>query len=434
MTEPLSSRKKLARRTKSGFLNSAGKGGPWRLIAITVAVVGMVGLVIGLSIRSEEKSAESQVAKMKPMNLLPGGLQSTPAQEKLRIKHADAEAEKARTQAASYTPAMPGSKPLQAHEVGLDAEADPLPAPQPAAPPPVRLVMPGPPPYTPPAKPIAEAPPETFEEQPKIIKVAATTSETADDGAITPERRRAYERMMAQWDVKPMQTTVVIPPARGQDERGESAPGAQNGGRDSAAPATATNAATSATAAHKGKVLVPAGRGVYAHTVLAVNSDSGGPIVLEADTGPLMGDRMIGTFSKAGNDRLVVHVATIEHRGQTLEVSGLVLAPDSMETSVASKIDQHYLERFAMPAAAAFIQGLGQAAAMSNTVSSVSPYGTVTSQISPMSVSQQAWVGAGAAAQAVGKELTQTTPKGPTIYLEANIGVGVMFMSDVTEK
>ena len=94
----------------------------------------------------------------------------------------------------------------------------------------------------------------------------------------------------------------------------------------------------------------------------------------------------------------------------------------------------HYLERFAMPAAAAFIQGLGQAAAMSNTVSSVSPYGTVTSQISPMSVSQQAWVGAGAAAQAVGKELTQTTPKGPTIYLEANIGVGVMFLSDVTEK
>ena len=50
-----------------------------------------------------------------------------------------------------------------------------------------------------------------------------------------------------------------------------------------------------------GRVLVPAGRGIYAHTVVAVDSDTNGPIVLEADTGPISGDRMIGTFSKSGN-------------------------------------------------------------------------------------------------------------------------------------
>jgi len=99
-------------------------------------------------------------------------------------------------------------------------------------------------------------------------------------------------------------------------------------------------------------VLVPAGRGVYAHTILSVSSDSGGPIVLEGDSGPLAGDRMIGTFSKNERDRLIVRVTTVNHRGQSLDVRGLAIAPDSMETAIASSVDEHYLERFALPAAA----------------------------------------------------------------------------------
>ena len=41
------------------------------------------------------------------------------------------------------------------------------------------------------------------------------------------------------------------------------------------------------TAVAKGQVLIPTGRINFAHTVLAVDSDSGGTIVLEADTWPL---------------------------------------------------------------------------------------------------------------------------------------------------
>ena len=74
-------------------------------------------------------------------------------------------------------------------------------------------------------------------------------------------------------------------------------------------------------------MLVPAGRGVYAHTIVAVDSDTNGPIVLEADTGPIAGDRMIGSFSKSGNDRLIVRVETVEHRGKALEANGIVVAP-----------------------------------------------------------------------------------------------------------
>ncbi|MBB4200218.1 intracellular multiplication protein IcmE [Rhodoblastus sphagnicola] len=365
----------------------------------------------------------SQVAKMHKMNLLPGGTESTPAQEALRIKHANAEAAKAESKAQSYTPAMPGSQPLQVREVGADA-----PPPASAEPAPIKVVAAPPPQFTPPERAperdAFQALPVMPDETPKIEKVAMT-SEDADPG-VTPERRRSYENTLAQWDIHPPRTVVVMP----DDEKG---PRASSGQR-----ARETNTGSSAIAggsvSTKGTVLVPGGRGVYAHTVLAVTTDSGGPIVLEADTSPLAGDRMIGSFQKSGTDRMVVRVSKVIHNSEEVSVSGLVIAPDSMETSVASDIDEHYLERFALPAAAAFIQGVGQAAAMSNTTTSVSPYGGVTQSIGPMSLSQQGWIGAGAAAQAIGKELSQNTPKGPTIHLDANVGVGVMFLSDVIAK
>jgi intracellular multiplication protein IcmE len=143
---------------------------------------------------------------------------------------------------------------------------------------------------------------------------------------------------------------------------------------------------------------------------------------------------MIGSFSKSADDRLVVHVTAVEHHGKAIEVAGLVVAPGSMETSVASSIDEHYIERFALPAAAAFVQGLGQAAMMSNTTTAVTPYGGVTSTMGPMTVAQQGWIGAGAAAQAVGSALGAATPKGPTAHLDADVSVGVMFLENVVLK
>jgi intracellular multiplication protein IcmE len=183
-----------------------------------------------------------------------------------------------------------------------------------------------------------------------------------------------------------------------------------------------------------GRVLVPAGRGVYAHTVVAVDSDTNGPIVLEADTGPISGDRMIGTFSKSGNDRLIVKVETVEHRGTPLEANGLVIAPDSMETAVASSIDEHYVERFVLPAASAFMSGLGQAVALGNSTSTVSPFGGTTQTFGPLTFKQETLVAGGAAATAVSTALNAETPKGPTVHLAANVSVGVMFLSNLSVK
>ena len=172
---------------------------------------------------------------------------------------------------------------------------------------------------------------------------------------------------------------------------------------------------------------------MFAHTVLAVNSDATSPVVLQADSGPIAGDRMLGQFSRE-NDRLIVRINTIEHNGEPIGVDGVVIAPDTMEAAVASSVDEHYLTRFVLPAAAAFVQGLGQAlATTSNTVGVLSPFGGA-SYLTRLSLPQQMGVAAGAAAGQIGNALNQAAPKGPTVHLDANVTVGVMFLANVTAK
>jgi intracellular multiplication protein IcmE len=78
------------------------------------------------------------------------------------------------------------------------------------------------------------------------------------------------------------------------------------------------------------------------------------------------------------------------------------------------------------------VQGLGQAlATTSNTTAVLSPLGGATTT-THLNLDQQLGVGAGVAAAQVASTLNQAAPKGPTVTLEANVAVGVMFLSPVT--
>jgi len=177
-------------------------------------------------------------------------------------------------------------------------------------------------------------------------------------------------------------------------------------------------------------VLIPAGRGVYGHAVLAANSDQNSAVVLEADSGPIAHARLIGSFAREG-DRLVIRVNKMTYGGQDVGVDGVVVAPGTMEAGVASSVDQHYIARFALPAAAAFVSGLGQAFAQSNSTVIASPLGGATA-FQRLNLGQQVGVGAGVAAGRVGQALDQAAPRGPTVKLDVGSSVGVMFLSDVT--
>ena len=60
----------------------------------------------------------------------------------------------------------------------------------------------------------------------------------------------------------------------------------------------------------------------------------------------------------------------------------------------------------------------------------LSPLGGATTATN-LNFRQQLGVGAGTAGAQVGTFLNQAAPKGPTVTLDANVGVGVMFLTDV---
>jgi len=407
-------------RFRSGLLAGAGRGGPLRIVGIVSVLAVGGGLAVLASMHGSHLLPSSQVAKMKPGNLLPGGLQGTPAQDALLKLDSQEKARKAEEKHESFTPSMPSSTPFNGpppSEVGVGASPGFEPAVAKVETPPAPAIVPEPAPaYTPPERLAPEheingARVEQIASDDNVAQAAAAEAQAAHQ-----QRQKAIGDLLNAWNTRPPQTTVVLEPAV-LKEGGAGDPPLGKGVGGATLPE---------------KVLVPAGRGIYAHTILAVDSDNNGPIVLEADTGPIAGDRMIGTFSKSGTDRLIVRVETVEHRGKALEANGIVVAPDSMEEAVATSVDQHYLERFVLPAAAAFVQGLGTAVAMGNSTTTVSPFGGTTQTFGPLTVKQEALVAGGAAAQAVGNAMTASIPKGPTVHLAANVSVGVMFLSNVS--
>jgi intracellular multiplication protein IcmE len=409
------------------FFNRSAYAGPRRFVIIGGGIMLIAAAITWVALSGSSSPLTSQLTRLPPVNPLPGGLRSDPMQDKLALATNQEQAEQAARRGLSYTPPIAASQPLVSR-----TSAPPVApaAPAPAAPlAPLAATQPLP---TPAAQPLRYVP------NPMVHNVAQTTQ-------VDPQEQQAYgdavRRLLRGWDGRSPRTDIQIQPSAPYDLATVAAEQPEEDGGSIRTGSTGSGfTSRSSGNAAAGQVLVPAGRGVFAHTVLAASSDSDGPVVLQADSGALAGDRMIGSFGKATSngsgsaDRLVVRINTIEHQGQSIGVDAIVTAPETMETTVASSVDQHYLARFALPAAAAFVAGLGQAlATTSNTVGVLSPLGG-TSYATQLNFSQQAGVAAGVAAQQLATTLNQQAPHGPTVHLDANVSVGVMFLADVRES
>jgi intracellular multiplication protein IcmE len=425
----------LSRPLLSGVFNGTGSAGPRRLLVICAGIALLVGAIFGVASIQSKDAPVSRPGVLPRVDPLPGGLHSNPQQDTLSVIANQEQATRAQQQGSSYTPVMPASRPFTAPRgataltpaqsatpASAPAQAEPAPSPPIVQPvtvapvsPPVRVVPVAAPAASPVATPVAaQAPLRTPQE----------------DAAF----KTALDRMMAGWGGRPPRTEVVLPPeeAVAAEGGGQIAPGQASrrlsgDGAAQAAPQAATQVSASAA---RQTVLVPAGRGIYAHTILAANSDAQSPVVLQADSGPIAGDRMIGTFSRERN-RLVIRVTKVIHQNREIGVDGVVVAPGTMAVGVASSVDQNYLSRFALPAAAAFVQGLGQAIAQSNQTTLLGPLGTVTAQ-NQLNFNQQLGIAAGVAAAQIGSTLQQSAPRGPTVTLDVGSSVGVLFLANVS--
>jgi intracellular multiplication protein IcmE len=408
------------------MFNGSGSAGPRRLVILSVASLAVLALVVVVAMTGRNVPANSHDARMKRVDPLPGGLNSTPEQDALARKADGARAQSSLEKGVSFTPPMAPSVPVLPAPPQVEKAAPP----DTARPRPAFAGRPSKPVPIPVAFPAALTPDPPAAAHPGPQAQPIRVAEAGD-----PKAEEAYSKqigdLFSQWGGRTPHTDIVLPPSE-EDGAGTSGDGAE--GRAPAGSASRKAPPPLPAASHAAdpvEILIPAGRGVYAHPILAVNSDASSPVVMQADSGLIARDRMIGTFAKQA-DRLVIRINTVIHQGQSIGTDGVVVAPETMEAGVASDVDQHYLARFILPAAAAFVQGLGQAiATTSNTAAVLSPFGGAAYS-THLNLNQQLGVAAGAAAGQIGAVLNQAAPKGPTVSLEANVAVGVMFLSNVT--
>ena len=111
-------------------------------------------------------------------------------------------------------------------------------------------------------------------------------------------------------------------------------------------------------------VLQSAAEIVFAQLLTEANTDSPGPILAEIVSGPLQGNRILGTFEEQGNS-LTLNFETLVIDDESIAIDAVALDPETTLPGIATEVDQRYLTRVILPAAAAFIEGAASAIAES---------------------------------------------------------------------
>lgn len=174
-----------------------------------------------------------------------------------------------------------------------------------------------------------------------------------------------------------------------------------------------------------GTLLLAGGRGVYGHSVLTSNSDLGHEVLVEVDTGPFRKARISGTFSMQ-NDKLIIKFNTLMiGDNDPISVSAYAVSPETAETGVASEVNEHLATRIILPAASAFVQGLGNAMMSANTSSYTGGYGMTS--FTHLNIAQQMGAAAGNLGQEMGQLLQKQTPQTATVKLDKGDTVGILF-------
>lgn len=214
---------------------------------------------------------------------------------------------------------------------------------------------------------------------------------------------------------------------------GGGAMGTDNGANRSASVAGASRSGNTGTTGSSGPVYVRAGTVVPALLLTPINSDAPGPVLAEITSGPFKGARLIGSF-QATENQVVVAFRTLSMPGQpkSLRVDAFAVSAD-YHAGLSTDVNHHYLKRFGLTAAAAFVQGYGEAVSRQGSTTVVGPFGSTTSygQLSPSQVNKAAL---GRVGEQLGSQLSQEASVRPTIKVEGQDGgsvpIGLLFMSD----
>jgi intracellular multiplication protein IcmE len=181
------------------------------------------------------------------------------------------------------------------------------------------------------------------------------------------------------------------------------------------------------------RTLVPAGTVVYAQTLTEANTDAPGPVLAQILNGKLKGSRILGTFDET-EVFLIIRFDQVVVDGESIGVNGIALDTETTLTGVATDIDRRYIRRVVLPAAAAFIEGLGSAIADTGSTNVTVNGETVTTEQDDLDTREELFKGVEAASEELGGFMREEGDRiRPMIKVAAGTPIGILFTAPVMQ-
>lgn len=242
-------------------------------------------------------------------------------------------------------------------------------------------------------------------------KLQQQTSQDNQVSQIEGNMRTSVTNLTASWNI-PTATTVQGTP-----------------------PSTPQNS----TATGSGPVMIKGGSILFGIVDTALNSDQPGtPVMATIVTGPYKGAKLLGAF-QSEKDALVVQFNTMSlpTMNKTISINAYALDQNTANNAIATSVDNHYLLRYGMLFASAFLQGFGNAYQNYNytcppgtaNCTLINSNGTPNTQATTKTATYQ---GLGQVGTTLGQVAAQQFNTPPTIKVDQGTGIGVLFMRDVS--
>ncbi len=208
--------------------------------------------------------------------------------------------------------------------------------------------------------------------------------------------------------------------------------------KNSASASSAANIAALAS----GTPTKKAGDTCYAELDTAVNTDEPSPVTATIrQCGELDQSKLVGKVETAQNaqysQKAVLHFTTINVPGQpnSLPIDAYAMDEATRRTALASNVDNHYFLRYGSLFASAFMSGFGDALIKGgqNQQLVTTTTGAVVQQ-DAYSTQQMILAGLGNVGKQAASNMGSVFNRPATITVNAGIGIGVLFMSDLTLK
>jgi polyhydroxyalkanoate synthesis regulator phasin len=208
----------------------------------------------------------------------------------------------------------------------------------------------------------------------------------------------------------------------------------ENGAAGGAAGATTTTTTTTGGSGVTERPLIKSGTIMFGVLDTAVDSDyPDTPVMVTLVQGPFKGAKLLGKLSLAqGKDRvsLVFEAMDRDDWPKTKKISAFAIDPDTARTVMASDVDHHYMMRYGSLFASSFMSGYATGITNAGTATT-GIFGTSTTH-PDLSFGKNVAVGLGQVGTTFTNVVQGYVNTPATVKVNSGVGLGILFMSDVT--